>query len=71
MAKYSNMTVAQATSDYIQQKYDDQMRKATIDENEFYNSVKAWEQPKGTYIRDMYEIFIDSTEYRKYILEEA
>ena len=67
MARYENMTPIQVTSQIIGENTMQKMRDITLDQNEYYKSIKAWDMPPGTYERDMWEIFKESPEYKRFI----
>ena len=69
MAKFEGMTPIEVTSKIIGDEYERKMRQVTIEQNEYYKSIRVFERPIGTYERDMWEIFKNSVEYKKYILE--
>lgn len=69
MARFTGMTPIEATSKIIGDRYEAQLKQVTIKKNDYYNEIKAWEYSVGTYERDMYENFISSVEYAKYINE--
>ena len=70
MARFSEMTPIQATSEIIANKHEQEERRITLEQYEYYKEVKAWEMPTGTYERAMWETFKESVEYKKYIIKD-
>lgn len=67
MARFSGMTPTQATSFIVEERQKSQEREITIEQYEYYASIKAWDMPQGTYERAMWEIFKESVEYKEYV----
>ena len=67
MAKFSGMTPIEATSKLVEEKYNEEQKRITFEQYEYYKEIRAWEKPIGTYERDMWELFKESIEYRMYI----
>lgn len=68
MAKYSNMSLVQASSKAIGDELEEQKRQIYEDKYNWYRSIKAWNFPKHTYERDSWRTFIHDPDFRIYIL---
>lgn len=68
MAKYSNMSLFEANAKAMDDRLEEQKRQIILKQNEYYNSIEAWNYPEDSYERHVYEDFIKSVDYRKYVL---
>ena len=68
MAKYSNMSLFEANAKAIGDRLEEQKRQIILKQNEYYKSIEAWNYPEDSYERHVYEDFIKSVDYRKYVL---
>lgn len=70
MAKYSNMSLFEANSKAMESIFEAKERECILKQNEYYKSIEAWNYPEDSYERRMYEDFIISPDYKKYIKGE-
>lgn len=68
MAKFSNMSLPEASAKAMGDRFDAQRRRITTETYEYYKSIKAWEYPHGTYERDSWISFLHDPNFREYVL---
>lgn len=68
MARYSNMGLCEASAAALTSRLEEQKRQIILEQNEYYKSIEAWNYPEDSYERHVYEDFIKSVDYRKYVL---
>lgn len=68
MAKYSNMSLFQASAKALDSRLNEQKRRIYEDKYNWYRQIKAWNFPKHTYERDSWRSFIKDPDFRIYIL---
>ena len=68
MAKYSNMSLVQASAKAIGDRLDAQKRQIYEQKYNWYKEIKAWQYPKHTLERDSWRNFIRDPDFRIYIL---
>ena len=59
MARYSNMSIFEANSKAMEDRFEAQKREIFHKQYEYYKSIEAWNYPENSYERHCYEDFIE------------
>ncbi len=60
----------EATSKVIEEKHEKQIKKHIIKQCRYFTKIEAWYYPEESDIRQAYEDFLHSVDFRKCVIEK-